>query len=198
MHCLHSLSGSGLSVWRDDSFVLHRGQDDRLANAAYDIVFELSTVNYFWSMARPRAASGAEAPKEPHSVSLKGAHSDALYSKNQLTMNFCDSPTVSFKTDFQSLPFLTPVSLSRPSLSYQYPLPAANTKISAKASLSYPSNDSDDQFILTPIVGCFHPPAPSHLHVTDRIAHPTPCLRIRLRRRNLRLYAQRKQRAYRR
>lgn len=42
--------------------------------------------------------------------------------------------------------------LSRPSLSYQYPLPAADTKISSKASLSYPADNVDDQFILTPNV----------------------------------------------
>ncbi|KAL4811821.1 hypothetical protein BDW67DRAFT_171185 [Aspergillus spinulosporus] len=65
-------------------------------------------------MTRPRAHSGADAPKEPHSVSLKV------------------------------------LRLSRPSLSYQYPLPAANTKISDKAPLSFPSNDVDNQFILTP------------------------------------------------
>ncbi|GAQ07827.1 hypothetical protein ALT_5148 [Aspergillus lentulus] len=40
--------------------------------------------------------------------------------------------------------------LSRPSLSNQYPLPAANTKISSKASLSYPSDSTDDKFILSP------------------------------------------------
>ncbi|EAW25468.1 trafficking protein particle complex subunit 13 [Aspergillus fischeri NRRL 181] len=42
------------------------------------------------------------------------------------------------------------VRLSRPSLSNQYPLPAANTKISRKASLSYPSDSTDDKFILSP------------------------------------------------
>ncbi|KAL3459267.1 hypothetical protein BJX64DRAFT_301475 [Aspergillus heterothallicus] len=65
-------------------------------------------------MARPRAHSGAEGPKEPHSVSLKGMH------------------------------------LSRPSLAHQNPLPAANTSISNKASLSFPSDNVDSQFILTP------------------------------------------------
>ncbi|KAJ6000347.1 hypothetical protein N7481_000756 [Penicillium waksmanii] len=65
-------------------------------------------------MARPRAASGADAPKEPHAVSLKV------------------------------------LRLSRPSLAHQSPLPIANTKISNKAPLSFPSTDSDDQFILTP------------------------------------------------
>ncbi|KAL2837668.1 hypothetical protein BJX68DRAFT_220079 [Aspergillus pseudodeflectus] len=65
-------------------------------------------------MARPRAHSGAEGPKEPHSVSLKV------------------------------------LRLSRPSLAHQYPLPAANTKISSKAGLSFPSDNVDNQFILTP------------------------------------------------
>ncbi|KAJ9192140.1 hypothetical protein DTO166G4_8545 [Paecilomyces variotii] len=65
-------------------------------------------------MARARAHSGAEAPKEPHAVSLKV------------------------------------LRLSRPSFSYQCPLPAANTKISPKASLSYPSNEGDNEFILSP------------------------------------------------
>ncbi|KAJ6179251.1 Protein of unknown function DUF974 [Penicillium mononematosum] len=67
-------------------------------------------------MARPRALSGADAPKEPHAVSLKV------------------------------------LRLARPSLSYQHPLPTSKTKISTKASLSYPSSDSDDQFILTPLL----------------------------------------------
>ncbi|KAJ5501568.1 Protein of unknown function DUF974 [Penicillium expansum] len=67
-------------------------------------------------MSRPRALSGADAPKEPHSVSLKV------------------------------------LRLARPSLSYQHPLPTSNTIISSKASLSYPSGDSDDQFILTPLL----------------------------------------------
>ncbi|KAJ5610262.1 hypothetical protein N7510_006981 [Penicillium lagena] len=71
-------------------------------------------------MARPRALSGADAPKEPHAISLKV------------------------------------LRLSRPSLSHQYPLPAANTKISARAPLSYPSEEADDQFILAPAVT--HPP----------------------------------------
>ncbi|KAL1977973.1 hypothetical protein VTN31DRAFT_832 [Thermomyces dupontii] len=65
-------------------------------------------------MARPRTHSGADGPKEPHSVSLKV------------------------------------LRLSRPSLSYQHPLPADNTAISPKASLAYPSNDFDSQFILSP------------------------------------------------
>ncbi|KAL3480002.1 hypothetical protein BJX99DRAFT_254888 [Aspergillus californicus] len=65
-------------------------------------------------MARPRALSGADGPKEPHSVSLKV------------------------------------LRLSRPSFSYQYPLPAATTKISDKAGLSFPSNKSDTQFVLSP------------------------------------------------
>ncbi|OKP06979.1 Trafficking protein particle complex subunit 13 [Penicillium subrubescens] len=83
-------------------------------------------------MARPRAASGADVPKEPHAVSLKV------------------------------------LRLSRPSLSYQSPLPAATTKISPKASLSYPSADSDDQFILTPILTL--PPAFGSVYVGETFA----------------------------
>ncbi|CEJ61982.1 Putative DUF974 domain protein [Penicillium brasilianum] len=83
-------------------------------------------------MARPRAASGADAPKEPHAVSLKV------------------------------------LRLSRPSLSYQSPLPIANTKISPKASLSYPSADSDAQFILTPILTL--PPAFGSVYVGETFA----------------------------
>ncbi|CDM27979.1 hypothetical protein DTO013E5_4083 [Penicillium roqueforti] len=67
-------------------------------------------------MSRPRALSGADAPKEPHGVSLKV------------------------------------LRLARPSLSYQHPLPTSNSIISTKASLSYPSGDSDDQFILAPLL----------------------------------------------
>ncbi|KAJ5081489.1 hypothetical protein NUU61_009753 [Penicillium alfredii] len=80
-------------------------------------------------MARPRAPSGADAPKEPHAVSLKV------------------------------------LRLSRPSLSYQYPLPAAITKISTKAPLSYPSAGSDDQFILTPLLTL--PPAFGSVYVGE-------------------------------
>ncbi|KAJ5176369.1 uncharacterized protein N7482_002246 [Penicillium canariense] len=83
-------------------------------------------------MARPRAASGADAPKEPHAVSLKV------------------------------------LRLSRPSLSYQSPLPAANTKISPKASLSYPSASSDEQFILTPSLTL--PPAFGSVYVGETFA----------------------------
>ncbi|KAF3401672.1 Trafficking protein particle complex subunit 13 [Penicillium rolfsii] len=91
-------------------------------------------------MARPRAASGADAPKEPHAVSLKGT---------------------------QIAPSMTR-ELSRPSLSYQSPLPAATTKISPKASLSYPSTDFDDQFILTPILTL--PPAFGSVYVGETFA----------------------------
>jgi hypothetical protein len=44
-------------------------------------------------------------------------------------------------------------SLSRPSLAYQYPLPrSTDLGISPKASLSYPSDDVDDQFIISPVL----------------------------------------------
>lgn len=43
--------------------------------------------------------------------------------------------------------------LSRPSLAYQYPLPrSTDLGISPKASLSYPSDDIDDQFIISPVL----------------------------------------------
>ncbi|OJJ44790.1 hypothetical protein ASPZODRAFT_134926 [Penicilliopsis zonata CBS 506.65] len=83
-------------------------------------------------MARPRAQSGTEGPKEPHAVSLKV------------------------------------LRLSRPSLSYQYPLPAANTKISPRASLSYPSATADNQFILTPNLTL--PPAFGSAYVGETFA----------------------------
>ncbi|GKZ26638.1 hypothetical protein AbraIFM66951_001680 [Aspergillus brasiliensis] len=83
-------------------------------------------------MARPRAHSGADAPKEPHAVSLKV------------------------------------LRLSRPSLSYQYPLPAADTKISSKASLSYPADNVDNQFILTPNLTL--PPAFGSAYVGETFA----------------------------
>ncbi|KAJ5403745.1 hypothetical protein N7509_003616 [Penicillium cosmopolitanum] len=83
-------------------------------------------------MARPRAASGADAPKEPHAVSLKV------------------------------------LRLSRPSLAHQSPLPIANTKISNKAPLSFPSIDSDDQFILTPNLTL--PPAFGSVYVGETFA----------------------------
>ncbi|KAL1985923.1 hypothetical protein VTN96DRAFT_7188 [Rasamsonia emersonii] len=83
-------------------------------------------------MARPRAHSGAEGPKEPHAVSLKV------------------------------------LRLSRPSLSYQHPLPTENTRISPKASLAYPSNDFDSQFILSPNVTL--PPAFGSAYVGETFA----------------------------
>ncbi|KAJ5714942.1 uncharacterized protein N7483_012123 [Penicillium malachiteum] len=83
-------------------------------------------------MARPRALSGADAPKEPHAVSLKV------------------------------------LRLSRPSLSYQSPLPTANTKISPKASLSHPSAGFDDRFIITPILTL--PPAFGSVYVGETFA----------------------------
>lgn len=83
-------------------------------------------------MARPRAASGADAPKEPHAVSLKV------------------------------------LRLSRPSLAQQSPLPSANTKISDKAALSFPSTASDDQFILTPNLTL--PPAFGSVYVGETFA----------------------------
>ncbi|KAJ5907904.1 hypothetical protein N7495_000586 [Penicillium taxi] len=83
-------------------------------------------------MVRPRAVSNAEAPKEPHAVSLKV------------------------------------LRLSRPSLAYQSPLPTANTKISAKASLSFPSADFDNQFIITPILTL--PPAFGSVYVGETFA----------------------------
>ncbi|EPS31147.1 hypothetical protein PDE_06102 [Penicillium oxalicum 114-2] len=83
-------------------------------------------------MARPRAASGADAPKEPHAVSLKV------------------------------------LRLSRPSLSYQSPLPTANTKIAPEASLSFPSNHTDHQFILTPLLTL--PPSFGSVYVGETFA----------------------------
>ncbi|EED23699.1 DUF974 domain protein [Talaromyces stipitatus ATCC 10500] len=83
-------------------------------------------------MARPRAHSGADGPKEPHSVSLKV------------------------------------LRLSRPSLSYQYPLPREDTRISSKASLAYPSNDFDPHFILSPNVTL--PPAFGSAYVGETFA----------------------------
>ncbi|KAI2410738.1 hypothetical protein LOZ41_004605 [Ophidiomyces ophidiicola] len=65
-------------------------------------------------MARPRALSGADGAKEPHSVSLKV------------------------------------LRLSRPSFSYQYPLPEEFANIPVEASLSYPAGNLDKQFMLSP------------------------------------------------
>ncbi|OCK81140.1 hypothetical protein K432DRAFT_416244 [Lepidopterella palustris CBS 459.81] len=43
--------------------------------------------------------------------------------------------------------------LSRPSLAYQYPLPhSTDLGISPKASLSYPSGNTDDKFIISPVL----------------------------------------------
>ncbi|KAJ5747861.1 uncharacterized protein N7511_009557 [Penicillium nucicola] len=86
-------------------------------------------------MSRPRALSGADAPKEPHAVSLKAR---------------------------------TVLRLSRPSLSHQYPLPASNSTISTKASLSHPSNDADDQFTLAPLLTL--PPSFGSVYVGETFA----------------------------
>ncbi|PGG96263.1 hypothetical protein AJ79_09663 [Helicocarpus griseus UAMH5409] len=83
-------------------------------------------------MARPRALSGAEGAKEPHSVSLKVLRNRFL------------------ETYIIVVPDID--RLSRPSFSYQYPLPSENENLPYKASLSYPSNISDSQFILSPNV----------------------------------------------
>ncbi|KAH8697284.1 hypothetical protein BGW36DRAFT_378367 [Talaromyces proteolyticus] len=83
-------------------------------------------------MARPRAHSAADGPKEPHAVSLKV------------------------------------LRLSRPSLSYQYPLAVEDTRISPKASLAYPSNDFDSQFTLSPNVTL--PPAFGSAYVGETFA----------------------------
>ncbi|KAJ5149408.1 hypothetical protein N7448_000986 [Penicillium atrosanguineum] len=98
-------------------------------------------------MARPRAASSADTPKEPHAVSLKGIefNKPPVYQADEAY-----HVSNSSSTCMQINKFLTPPSLSRPSLSYQSPLPTANTKISPKASLSHPSTEADPQFILTP------------------------------------------------
>ncbi|KAJ5113494.1 hypothetical protein N7456_002028 [Penicillium angulare] len=58
--------------------------------------------------------------------------------------------------------------LSRPSLSHQSPLPAANTKISPKASLAHSSAEFDDQFIITPILTL--PPAFGSVYVGETFA----------------------------
>ncbi|KAL2013931.1 hypothetical protein VTN00DRAFT_1456 [Thermoascus crustaceus] len=58
--------------------------------------------------------------------------------------------------------------LSRPSLSSQYPLPAENAKISPKASLSYPSDEADGQFILSPNLTL--PPAFGSAYVGETFA----------------------------
>ncbi|BAE59430.1 unnamed protein product [Aspergillus oryzae RIB40] len=67
-----------------------------------------------------------------------------------------------------SIADLTLKRLSRPSLSYQYPFPEANTKISNKASLSYPSDSVDNQFILAPNLTL--PPAFGSAYVGETFA----------------------------
>ncbi|KAI1924005.1 hypothetical protein LOZ64_000747 [Ophidiomyces ophidiicola] len=72
-------------------------------------------------MARPRALSGADGAKEPHSLSLTDDHDDDEV-----------------------------LRLSRPSFSYQYPLPEEFANIPVEASLSYPAGNLDKQFMLSP------------------------------------------------
>ncbi|KAK2861146.1 hypothetical protein FQN49_004500 [Arthroderma sp. PD_2] len=58
--------------------------------------------------------------------------------------------------------------LSRPSLSYQHPLPDSDAHISKTASLSYPSGTSDPQFILSPNLRL--PPAFGSAYVGEAFA----------------------------
>ncbi|KLJ12668.1 hypothetical protein EMPG_09496 [Blastomyces silverae] len=101
-------------------------------------------------MARPRALSGAEVAKEPHSVSLKVLFPSCAYT----VIIAVRGPNGN--------------RLSRPSLSYQYPLPSENEKVPLKASLSYPSDSSDSQFILCPNVTL--PPAFGSAYVGETFA----------------------------
>lgn len=84
--------------------------------------------------------------------------------------------------------------LSRPSLSYQYPLPTESTRISPKASLAYPSNDFDSQFILSPNVRAVSVLEILALHILtpNGSGHTASGLRIRLRRRDLCVFIMRK------
>jgi hypothetical protein len=115
-------------------------------------------------MARPRAQSTNELPKEPHSISLKGEfdHCPPLcmvytpvpwLGRRMLTSGVHDT-VLRLALTYPPFPLLLiPCSLSRPSLSYQFPLPLGHGQaIPVKASLSYPSQDSDDKFILSPNV----------------------------------------------
>ncbi|KAJ5812337.1 hypothetical protein N7474_008638 [Penicillium riverlandense] len=121
-------------------------------------------------MARPRAPSGADAPKEAHAVSLKGTPpiTDKFNAKHTDRELFNSPPVSSLDLKFYLHGLLTLTSLSRPSLSLQYPLPAANSKISARASLSYPSEEADDQFILAPVLTL--PPAFGSVYVGETFA----------------------------
>jgi hypothetical protein len=100
-------------------------------------------------MARARATSAADGPKEPHAVSLKGTTTWRTCKASQLMES-----SITVKPEMPRNVVHDPdyYRLSRPSLSYQYPLPTANSKISTQASLSYPSASTDDQFILSPNV----------------------------------------------
>jgi hypothetical protein len=108
-------------------------------------------------MARPRAHSGAEGPKEPHSVSLKGMLRTTTFWPNLTRWRYSSAVSTIDCAVVESPSNLH--SLSRPSLAHQYPLPAANTKISRKAGLSFPSDNVDNQFILTPHVRPLDPHA---------------------------------------
>lgn len=86
------------------------------------------------------------------------------------------------------------IRLSRPSLSYQYPLAREDTRISPKASLAYPTNEFDPHFILSPNV--FHLLCPDHgfWGFLTWIGHAPTSFWVCLCRRDIRLFAMRQQR----
>lgn len=69
-----------ISSWRTVDLSLFHQQDDAILQSPglqliLSFISTLSPYNLYsnlFSMSRPRALSGADAPKEPHSVSLKG------------------------------------------------------------------------------------------------------------------------------
>jgi hypothetical protein len=107
--------------------------------------------------------------------------------KQRLTKH---SSTVSF-LQTHGMACLMIIRLSRPSLSYQYPLAREDTRISPKASLAYPTNEFDPHFILSPnVCRLLYSNYVSRDGLTG-IGHPPTSLWVGLRWRNIRLLSMR-------
>ncbi|KAJ5095254.1 hypothetical protein N7532_007545 [Penicillium argentinense] len=139
---------------QDDSLESRNAQRDR--SSEHSAKNDYPSINFLpWRAHELRR--GPTPPKEPHTVSLKGRQAP-FYGIDPLYPIFLLNASL-----------ICPCSsLSRPSLAQQSPLPAANTRISNQASLSFPSVDSDDQFILTPNLTL--PPAFGSVYVGETFA----------------------------
>jgi len=114
-------------------------------------------------MARARSDTGTFA-KEPHSVSLKGMRAlvDALL--HSIVADVSSPQVLLYRSN--ELHLLINGRLSRPSLALQHPLPRqSDSKIPHIASLAYPCESSDPDFIISSNLSL--PPAFGSAHVGE-------------------------------